>query len=186
MALGTSPQALVELFEKNWEPSRVGRGDIPDIIKHKTGTDDPDVNRGALAVRDRDRVFVDTAKHDQIHCYIPDANPPQVSDTGHSEENRIEFAQVDIDITTRPDPDDSSRQLSVDRMYGLRGDISDTGEPPDGGLAGEVKYILETARRGLGEWDVVSADLLHWHIGNSKARVSYSVELEEIARNTVQ
>jgi len=38
----------------------------------------------------------------------------------------------------------------------------------------------------LDEWDVVSVDLINWFIGNSNANVSYLVELEEIARNTVQ
>jgi hypothetical protein len=186
VALGTAPQRLLTLFENNWQASRTGRGDIPDIIKHNTGTDDPDINTGVLAVRDREQVFVDKGKHDLLHCYIPEANPPQVQDRGYAEEKRIESVQVDIEIATRPDPDDSSKRLSVDRMMGDRDKIDDTGSAPEGGLVGEVKYILETKRRGLDEWDVVSVDLINWFIGNSNANVSYAVEFEEIARNTVQ
>jgi len=186
MALGTGPQKIISLFETNWNAIRTGRGDIPDIIKYHTGSEDPDTNAGVLAVRDREQIFVDTGKHDLLHCYIPEANPPQITDTGYAEEQRIESVQVDIEIATRPDPNDSSKRLSVDRMMGDRDDISDTGSAPDGGLAGEVKYILETKRRGLDEWDVVSVDLINWFIGNSNANVSYLVELEEIARNTVQ
>jgi hypothetical protein len=186
VALGTGPQKLLTLFETNWQASRTGRGDIPDIIQHTTTTQDPDTTTGVLAVRDRTQIFVDTAKHDLVHCYIPEANPPQVTDNGYAEERRIETVQVDIEIATRPDPDDKSTRLSVDRMMGDRDDIADTGGGPDGGLAGEVKYILETKRRGLDEWDVVSVDLINWFIGNSNANVSYLVELEEIARDTVQ
>jgi len=186
VALGTGPQKLQILFENNWQASRTGRGDIPDIINYNTGTDDPDLNTGVLAVRNREEVFVDTGKHDLLHCYIPEANPPQVTDNGYAEEQRIESVQVDIEIVTRPDPNDSSKRLSVDRMMGDRDNLADTGSAPDGGLAGEVKYILETKRRGLDEWDVVSVDPINWFIGNSNANVSYLVELEEIARNTVQ
>jgi len=186
MALGTSPQRLLTLFENNWQSSRTGRGDIPDIIKYNAGSEDPDTNTGVLAVRDREQVFVDTGKHDLLHCYIPEANPPQVTDNGYAEERRVESVQVDIEIATRPDPNDSSKRLSIDRMMGDRDDIADVENAPDGGLAGEVKYILETKRRGLDEWDVVSVDLINWFIGNSNANVSYLVELEEIARNTVQ
>ena len=186
MALGTGPQRLLSLFESNWSASRTGRGDIPDIIKHNTGSEEPDLNTGVLAVRDREQVFVDTGKHDLIHCYIPEANPPVVEDNGYAEERRVESVQVDIEIATRPDPDDSSKRLPVDRMMGDRSNITDTGSAPDAGLAGETKYILETKRRGLDEWDVVSVDLINWFIGNSNANVSYLVELEEIARNTVQ
>jgi hypothetical protein len=186
MALGTGPQKLLDLFESNWQQTRTGRADVPDIITHNTGSQNPNTSSGVLAVRDRTQVFVDTAKHDLLHCYIPEANPPRITDNGYAEERRIETVQVDIEIATRPDPDDRSTRLSVDRMMGDRDDITGTGGGPDGGLAGEVKYILETKRRGLDEWDVVSVELINWFIGNSNANVSYLVELEEIARDTVQ
>ena len=54
------------------------------------------------------------------------------------------------------------------------------------GILGETKYILETVRRGLAEWDRVNYDPVNLYLGNSNANASIAVELEQPARNTVQ
>jgi hypothetical protein len=73
-----------------------------------------------------------------------------------------------------------------ERMVGDRDDLSTGTGSAYSGILGEVKYILETVRRDLAEWDTVSYDMVNLYLGNSNANASFSVELEQIARNTVQ
>lgn len=187
MALGTAPDRLAELIENNWQESRAGRGDVPPIIKYNTGTDDPALNRGVLVLRDREEVAVDMAKHDVLHVYHPEANPPVEEDNGYAEKRVVENVQIDIMLSDRPDPNDAAARLSAkDRMTGLRADVSDTSEPPYPGIWGEVRYILETVRRGLDEWDTVSEEPVSVVLKKAEADVSLNVELEQIATNTVQ
>ena len=184
MALHTGPQRLQTLFEDNWQASRTGRADIPDVI-----TGDPKRNRGVVVFRDRESVDVDHAKHDLIHCYHPEANPPSIQDQGYKEQRIVETVQVDIDLTDRTDqtlPAGQQRLSAKKRMVGLRGDLANLDEPPYGGIAGEVKYILESNRRGLAEWDRVNYDYLNTYLGNSNATISLNVELVRLAANTVQ
>jgi len=188
MALVTGPQRLLELFEDEWQATRAGRADVPDIIKRTTQGENPNLNDGVLPVRDREEVAVDQAKHDLLHCYHPEGNPPTVTDNGFKEQNVVETVQIDLDITDRTDhalnPPDA-RLSARERMTGLRGDLAAFDDPPYGGIAGETVYILETVRRGLDEWDTVSYDFVNVYLGNSNATISLNVELEQIARNTV-
>lgn len=189
MALGTGPQRLQTLIESQWQATRSGRADVPDTIKATTGSEDPDLNSGVLVVRDRGDVAVDQSKHDLIHVYHPEANPPLVEDNGYAEQRIVETVQVDIDITDRTDhsrPAGDQRLSAKERMVGFRGDLASLSEPPYPGLLGETKYVLEEVRRGLDEWDTVSHDLVNVYLGNSNATVSLSVELEQIATGTVQ
>jgi hypothetical protein len=187
MAQGTGPQRLVEYLESNWQATRAGRGDVPDTIKFQTGTEDPALNRGVLVVRDRERVAVDNGKHDLIHVYHPEAAPPVHEDNGYKEVRVVETVQVDIELTDRPDPDDAAGRLSAEeRMVGRRADVTDPDEPPYPGIWGEVRYLLETIRRGLDEWDRVAQDPVNVYLGHANANVSINVELEQIATNTVQ
>lgn len=189
MALGTGPQALVPFIESNWQASRTGRGDIPDTIDYHTGGENPDLESGVLVLRDRSEVGIDFGKHDLIHVYHPEASAPVITDQGYKEVNEVETVQIDISLTDRTDhalPAGQQRLSAKDRMIGDRDDLADAADPPYPGIAGEVKYLLETIRRGFKEWDTVSHTPAQWTLGNSNADVSYSVELERIARNTVQ
>lgn len=183
MALGTGSQRLVSLLTDNWQASRTGRADIPAVI-----TGDPRTNSGVLIRRDREDVYKDNAKHDLVHCYHPEGNPPTTNDNGYSEVQELEWVQIDISLTDRTDhslaPADQ-RLSAKERMVGLRGDLADVSQPPYGGIAGEVYYHLETVRRGLSEWEKVSTDMVNWYLGNSNANVSFMVELEIMARSTV-
>jgi hypothetical protein len=189
MSLGTAPQAALVLLETEWTESRPGRADVPPIIKHVTGSDDPKLNRGVFALRDREDSRIDHAKHDIIHAYHPEANPPQFTDNGYKEERQVETIQLDISLTDRTDhsrPQGEQRLSARDRMTGLRSDLG-SGEGSDySGILGEVKYILEVVRRGLEEWDTVGTDMVNLYLGNSNANASFVVEMEHIARNTVQ
>lgn len=188
MALGTGPQRLAEFLEDNWQATRAGRGDVPPAIQHQTGGEDPALNDGVLVVRDRERVSVDNGKHDLIHVYHPEAAPPTEEDNGYKEKRVVETVQVDIELTDRTDQSqDPPERLSAEkRMVGRRGDLAATDEPPYPGIWGEVRYLLETARRGLDEWDTVRQSPVNVFLGHANANVSINVELEQIATNTVQ
>lgn len=188
MALGTGPQRLQSYIETNYQSTRSGRGDLPPIIKYATSGEDPKLNEGVLVLRDREDVAVDHAKHDLIHAYHPEGNPPQYSDQGYREVNIVESVQLDISVTDRTDHTRSpgDQRLSArERLVGLRGDDADTSDAPYPGLLGEVQYVLEETRRGLDEWDTVSMDVVNLYLGNSNADASVLVELERIATNTV-
>jgi len=184
MAMGTGPQRLIRLLETEWQASRVGRDDVPEIIKHTTGSEEPRGNSGVLALRDRSQVYVDKGKHDEIHIYHPENAGITTTDRGFKEQNVVETVQIDISLANRT-TDAGVRSVAEDRMVGDRGDLADFDEPPYPGIFGEVVYILEGVRRGLDEWDTVSYEPINVSLRNSDADVSINVELEQIARNTV-
>jgi hypothetical protein len=186
MAFGTGPQALVELFETTWQESRTGRDDVPPIIKRKTGSEDPDLTNGVLAVRDRQDVAWDQARHDLIHCYHPEGGPFSITDTGFREQNVTETVQVDVQLTDRTDQATDQRLSATNRMVSDRASVADLDDPPYPGVFGETKYILETVRRDLDEYDRVSHEVINFYLGNSNANVSFNVEMERLAANTVQ
>lgn len=193
MTFGTAPQALVTLLLDNWDPDRTGRPDVPDVIRDSNSnpSNDPadaDAPGHVLIVRDREIVANNQGIHDLIHCYHPQAGGLTFTDNGYKEQNVVETVQIDIEVTDRTDPATGERTYARDRLVGDRGDPAfPTDETaPYPGIAGEVKYILETVRRGLEEWDVVGADMVNMYLGNSDASISYSVDLEHIAANTVQ
>jgi hypothetical protein len=159
------------------------------MIEATTGSDDPDLNRGVLVVRDRQRQGVDRALHDILHVYQPSAASPTITDRGFKEVNEVETVQIDIELADRTDHATASdARLDADeRLVGRRTYTATSGEGEDyRGILGEVRYILETVRRGYEEWDTVSHTLGDLQILNSTADASVTVELERIARNTVQ
>lgn len=187
MALGTAPDRLVTLFENTWQAQRAGRGDVPPMYDT---TKDIDLQKNVVVpLRNREESGVDRGIHDIIHSYHPEANPPDIQDNGYKEVRETETVQVDIDLTDRSihsNPVGDTRSSARERMKGDRADLADTGEPPYPGIQGEVMYVLETVRRGLDEWDTVRFTLVNQYLGNSNATVSFSVELVQLARNTVQ
>jgi hypothetical protein len=186
MAYGTGGDALVSLFRDNWHQSRVGRDDVPQIIDE---SDDPDTTTGVLPLADREDTRVDLAKHDLIHCYVPEGNPGSTEDTGFDEQRIIEVVQIDVSVTDRTDhdrPAGEQRLGAKQRMVGDRGSVATLGDPPYPGILGEVQYILEKFRRGFDQYDTVSYEPLRVVLNNSNADVSLNVELEQIASNTVR
>jgi hypothetical protein len=183
---GTGPEALVRLLETNWQESRTGRDDVPPIIQHTTGSDDPKLENGVYPLRNREESGVNLGRHDVIHCYHPEAGPFAIQDTGYAEQNVVETIQIDIELTDRTDQTTDTRLSARDRMVSERGSLADLAEPPYPGILGEVKYVLETVRRGFDEYDTVSHNIINHYLGNSNANASFSVELERIAAPTVQ
>lgn len=191
MALGLGPTKLIATLQDDWEASRTGRGDIPDVIRDSNGdpTSDPDesADEGVVILPNRSEVRINKARHDVIHAYHPEGNAPDTTDRGYDEQRIVETVQIDIDITDRTDHDtDPSERLGAKaRMIGTRDDLASTSDPPYGGISGEVQYILESYRRGLAEWDRVNYTPVRMYLGNSNATVSWSVDLIQLAANTV-
>lgn len=182
MTFGTGPQALVDLIETNWQATRAGREDVPAIVS------DPDTEFGVLVTRDRQEVRNQYAVHDLIHCYHPEASGLTFTDKGYDEEGTTEQVQIDVECTDRTDPDTGERLNADARLVGDRdsGNFPADETPPYPGLLGETKYVLEEKRRGMNEWDVVRVDVVNLFLGSSNANVSFSVDLEHVAKNTVQ
>lgn len=191
MALLTGPEALVDKLQADWQATRTGRDDIPDVIRDSGGTptSDPDESddTGVLILENRSEVNVNQARHDLIHAYIPQGNSPTVTDRGYDEQRIVETVQIDIDLTDRTDHTTSppTRLSARDRMTGDRAALADTGDPPYGGISGEVQFILEGIRRGFNEWDRVDYTFTNSTLGNSNATVRYQVDLIQLASNTV-
>ena len=186
MAYGTGGEALVSVLRDNWQQSRTGRDDVPPIIGE---SDDPRTTTGVYPLRDRSDKRVDLAKHDVLHCYVPEGNPGSTTDTGFDEQRQVETVQIDIQLTDRTDhskPQGDQRLPAKERAVGDRGSVATLGEPPYPGVVGEVQYILEKVRRGFDQYDTVSYDPLRVLLNNSNADVSFTVELEQIATNTVR
>ena len=200
MSLGTGPQRLVRLLENKWQASRDGRADVPPM--YDPGTPINQQKNVVVPLRDREQSGVNRNIHDVIHCYHPEANPPDMTDNGYREVREVETVQLDIDLTDRSvhdNPQGETRSSARERMTGLREygnnqafpmtfDVTFQQTPSEmryRGVQGEVLYILETVRRGLSEWDRVNISPVNQYLGNSNATVSYNVELIQIARNTV-
>jgi hypothetical protein len=187
MSLGTGPQRMVQLFTDEWQATRPGRADVPPM--YDPGVDYELQKNVVVPLRDREESGINRDVHDIIHVYHPEANPPTATDNGYREERLVETVQVDVSLTDRTDHSlaPGNQRLSArKRMVGDRDDLSTGTGSEYSGILGEVKYILETVRRDLAEWDTVRYDLVNLYLGNSNANVSFSVELEQIARNTVQ
>lgn len=192
MTFGTGPQAVVDILQTNWQVTRSGRPDVPDLVRdgsNNPSSDPADADEPGriLILRNREEVSLNHAVFDVIHCYQPEGDPGVWTDNGYKEENVVQGIQVDIDLTDRTDPDTGERITARERMIGNRDTPSFAGEdPPYPGILGEVKYILETVRRGYEEYDKVSVTPISATLKNSDATVRLDVELEIIAKNTVQ
>lgn len=189
MTYGTGPQALSDYLLDNWQQSRTGRNDVPDVIRDSNGdrSREPGDGRGVLMYYDRQQPNYNAAVHDLIHCYHPEGTGLNAEDAGHKEQRVTETVQIDIDITDRTDPDDNSRWFARERMVGDRDDAGfPTDEsPPYPGILGEVFYLLEDTRRNFEEWDVARIQPLTVLLKHSDASVSLDVQLEHLAKNTV-
>jgi len=186
------PDALrAELWDA-WQATRAGRDDVPDLVRDDQG-DPSAVERDAtpaddeqiLILTDREDVAVNRQRVDMLHIYHPEAGGVTRADRGFKEEQVTETIQIDIDLTDRTTPD-GERLSANTRLTGDRDIASLTVEPPYPGILGETMYVLETLRRGFGPYDTVDYDPLDIFQGNSNASASVNVELEIIARNTVQ
>ena len=189
---GTGPAAVVDILQSNWSATRTGRPDVPDVVRdgsNNPSSDPADATEPGriLILKNREEVATKGSVFDTIHCYAPEADAGVWEDTGYKEERVVEGVQVDIDLTDRTDPDTGERVTARERMIGDRDAASFSGvDPPYPGILGEVKYIFETVRRGYEEYDTVSVTPLNKVLKNSDATVRLDVELEVIAKNTVQ
>ena len=183
MAFGTGPESLVSLLTESWAQSRTGRDDVPPMYDPNQSIDTQ--KNVVVPLRNRERSGVDRGIHDILHCYHPEGGPFTVTDAGFKEQNVVETVQIDIELTDRTNHDTGERLFAEDRMVSERGSLADLDEPPYPGILGETKYILESVRRGLDEYDKVSHEIVNTYLGNSNANVSFSVELERLAANTV-
>lgn len=187
MAFGTAPEALVEQLQSGWQASRTGRDDVPDLVRDGNGdpSSDPNDGEGVLVLKNLDEVAVNRQLHDVIHCYPPEADPMTVQDNGYKEQRVVESVQIDIDLADRSEYDPPKRVSAKERMIGTRDSVADLDEPPYPGIFGEVKYVLETIRRGFDEFDIVRHQPLTMSLESSDAFVAIDVECERIAANTV-
>lgn len=185
MTYGTGSQALANHIEDTYQQTRSGRPDVTGLASNKTGGEQQ--NTGVIVRYDRGKVDHQRAVHDLIHVYHPDGGGLDYQDTGYSEVNTVENLQIDIDLTNRSNLDTGERLNARDRLVGDRDDsgFPSDEDPPYPGILGEVVYVLETARRGLEEWDVARIEPLTIYLGHADASVSLDVGLEHIANNTV-
>jgi len=185
MTLGTGPQALLEVLRDGWQASRTGRPDVPPLVPKG----DERTENGVLLVRDRSDVRVQQDRHDLIHVYQPEASPGAITDTGFDSQREVETVQIDIEVTDRND-DVGNRTLARTRMFGDINDpaLAELGKPPYIGISGEVQYILETVRRGVERYpyDKITYDEIKNKTLNSSSTVKYTVDLIQLAKNTVK
>lgn len=189
---GTGPEKLQEVIFDNWQASRTGRPDVPDLVRDGNGdpSSDPkdaDEPGRLLVLKNREEVSVNNAIFDLIHVYHPQESFGTWEDNGYKEEHVTENVQLDIDLTDRTNPSTGERVTARERMIGDRDDASFSGvDSPYPGVLGEVKYCLELVRRGVDEFERVSVSPLGGALKNSDATFRLDVELEVLAKNTVQ
>jgi hypothetical protein len=149
------------LLDARWRESYPGRADVPKpaiLIENQPGI-------RQVSLTDRDDIVV-------RHGGTVDFSPV---DLGWNSE-KVE-ALVTIEIRTAE---------SRERFEGtLTGAGLGTREE-DGGLTGEVKRVLDSARKGAGEYDLVTAyqfNDLTGQMGGQVWRGDYTVRFEELARS---
>lgn len=142
---GQAPQLLKDELETRWESTRTGRADVPDVVA------DPDTEKGVYVVNDREDPHFNSANHDLIHVYHPDAGGLDRRDRGHREQGVGENMQIDIVLSDRPDPSTGDRLNATKRMVGDRdsdewtsGDLHDSG----GTLGGASGFTLGSSSGG--------------------------------------
>jgi len=192
MAYGTGPQALVNELQTRWTASRTGRDDVPDVVRDGNGNPssdpddaDPSADERVVILDNLSEVSVTRQVVDTVHVYHPEASPGSITDRGYKEQRVVETVQIDIDLVDRTDYDATERLSAKERMVGTRAGLADTGDPPYGGIAGEVKYVLEELRRGFDEYQRVDYEPVNVSLDHADAFVAFSVDLHQLAANTV-
>lgn len=181
MTFGTGPQALAAYLADGWEATRAGRPDVP------KATTEPRSEPGTVLVtNDRGEVANNQSVHDLVHVYHPDGSGVDVSDKGSQEQGTVETVHIDVETADRTDPETGERVYAKDRLVGDRSDPDFPADstPPYPGIVGEVKYLLESIRRGHAEFERVEHTMDVVHLANSNARAAFLVDLEIIAERT--
>jgi hypothetical protein len=189
MTFGTGAQALSDHLLDNWQQSRTGRTDVPDVVRDSGGnrSRNPNDGRGVLHYFDRTEPNVDRGLHDLVHCYHPEAGGIDWADAGFNDKTTTETVQIDIDLTDRTDGSSGERLSARDRMVGNR---DDSGFPSDEsapypGVLGETLYLLEDVRLNFEEWDVARIQPLTSTLKHANATVRLEVALEHVVTNVV-
>lgn len=192
MTYGTGPSAVQQILWDNWQATRSGRPDVPDLVRDGNGdpSNDPqdaDAPGELLVLKNREEVATNRAVVDTIHVYHPSESFGTWEDAGAQWEDVTENVQVDIDLTNRTDPATGERVTARERMVGDRDAASFDGEDaPYPGILGEVKYCFELVRKQYEEYDRVSVTPLGGTLENSDATVRLDVTLEILAKETVR
>jgi len=127
----------------------------------------------------------------QVDISVTDRNDPDTGMRIASARDRLVGDPAEVEQAQTGGP--SGGSLGTESGFTLGGEsgasLGDTdatveGPLPYPGLAGEVRYLLELARRDFREWDVARKDTVNMFLGNSNADMSWSVELEHVAENT--
>jgi len=183
-AFGIAAQELRDYLADNWQATRPDRPDIPEA------TTDHRSQRGTVFItNDRSQVNINKGVHDLVHIYHQGTDPVDVEDRGFKEQNVKEHLQIDMEAADWSDPDTGQRSKG---RYRLTVDIDDpdfvktTSKPNYPGELGEMKYLLESVRLGLNEWDVTDHTVVELEHLNSLSFAKIIVTLEHISANTNQ
>lgn len=171
----TAAEATQTLLKDEWEPSVPGRADVPTVVEN--AEDGP----GVLISRSNNQVRTRLNVHDHIEVEFVGRT---VEDTGSQSERVTDTVQITIRISDRDTDGDELREGTEARMFGTR-DANNDG-PTLGGLAGEVKRILNGIRKGFEEWDYSTHTIDEMWLRNTDARAVFTLELIIVERDVQQ
>lgn len=171
----TAGDAIATLLSNEWQPQVPGRDNIPDTVAS------PEKGTGVLIVQNNQNLRERTNTHDIVHVQHVDK---AIQDKGSNSEKVVDTVQIDVVLSDRDTDGDSVRESAVDRLVGTRNQGNEG--PSLGGIAGEIKRILNGIRKGFKEWDVSSHSVDQLQLLNTNARATFTLELEIIERNVEQ
>jgi hypothetical protein len=192
MTFGSGPQAVSDHLLDNWQVSRSGRNDVPDVLRDSGNNRIRDPQQAVdpgkvLHYYDRFEPNVNRGAWDLVHCYHPEAGGIDWADSGFNEKTTTETIQIDLETVDRRDPSDDTRARARERMVGDRDDAGFPSDesPPYPGILGETLYLLEDVRRNFNEWDVARIQPLTVNLKHSECVVRLEVALEHVVTNVV-
>lgn len=174
-------KAVQTRIHDEWTTNFAGRDTaVPDLVRDGSNnpSTDPSDGKGVLILVNDENLRERTSTHDIIQCQLVDKN---IRMRGKDSEEVVDVVQIDIRISARDTTGDNVRDGVRARMLGER-DANNAGDTL-GGLAGEVRRILNNMTKGWEEYDEVDYDAEIQYIRNSDARMSFTAELRIIEQD---
>lgn len=167
-------------LQKEWQASRPGRViDVP-------AADDIRFIKGASEKKSDGRT--------KDFIYVKDGGSQDVEPLGINWQDERRTTRLSIQLNTMDRRLQGTKVNGRQRIFGYRNETDSTDQygldPGEGesygGLVGEVRYILDLARKGEHEWDYIMTpevnDLVNT-VGKNYYRASVEVRLVELARS---
>jgi hypothetical protein len=172
----TAAEAIATYLSDEWETDVPGRHTpIPDVVADQESGTGVLIRENMSTIRDK------LNTHDVVNVQHVDRS---IQERGSKSEKVVDQVQIDVRMADRDVDGDGIRESATDRAWGTRDANND--RPELGGVAGEVKRLLNDIRKGFKEYDKAPHGIDRLELRNTDARITFTVELTIIERDVQQ